>query len=106
MGILDRFRSTGKNTADNDEIRKSDQDALRLIEEGHAHESNGRMDDAINCYLDAMRRAPELARAHLNHGNALLKKGNLNGALAAFKTAIKLKPDYAGAYYNIGNACW
>jgi len=58
----------------------------------------------MQCYLKAIRLAPNPARAHLNHGNVLLLKGDLSGALDAFNTAIKHKPGYAGAYYNIGNA--
>ncbi|MDO8264225.1 MAG: tetratricopeptide repeat protein [Gallionella sp.] len=105
MGILDRFRSAGQTAdAGNNKADTHEQDALRLIDAGHAHEANGRIDEAMQCYLDAIRLAPSLARAHLNHGNILLAKGDLKGALAAFRTAIEHKPDYAGAYYNMGNA--
>ena len=106
MGIFDRFRSTRPAVAD---IRQTklgalEQDATRLIEEGHILEAEGRLDEAMQCYLDAIQMAPNPARAHLNLGNVLLLKGDLPGALDAFRTAIKHKPDYAGAYYNIGNA--
>src|SRR5450756_2172244 len=102
MGIFDRFRSTGQAVANSDGNRKgtSEQDATRLIEEGHALEAEGRLDEAMQCYLDAIRLASNPARAHLNLGNALLLKGDLKGALDAFQAAIKYKPDYAGAYYN------
>ncbi len=105
MGISNRFRSSGQPTDDSKiEADIFEQDALRLIEEGHALEAEGRNDEAMQRYLDAIRLAPNPARAHLNHGNVLLLKGDLDGALDAFRTAIKHKPDYAGAYYNIGNA--
>jgi len=105
MGILDRFRSAGKAA---DDSRKkagtSEQDAMHLIDEGHIHEADGRIDEAMQCYLDAIRRAPKLARAHHNYGNALLAKGDLKGALDAFKTAIKLEPDYAQVHCSMGVA--
>jgi tetratricopeptide (TPR) repeat protein len=106
MGIFDRFRSTGQAVANSDGNRKgtSEQDATRLIEEGHVLEAEGRLDEAMQRYLDAIHLAPNPARAHLNRGNILLLQGDLNGALDAFRTAIKHQPDYAGAYYNIGNA--
>src|SRR5450759_3935499 len=106
MGIFDRFRSVGQATADSSasKVNTSEQDALRLIDEGHVLEAQGRLDEAMQRYLDAIRLAPNPARAHLNLGNVLLLKGDLPGALEAFRTAIKHKPDYAGAYYNIGNA--
>jgi len=105
MGIFDRFRSA-RPVADtgNNKTGTSDQDAIRLIEAGHVLEAEGRLDEAMQRYMDAIRLAPNPARAHLNRGNVLLLKGDLPSALDAFNTAIKHKPDYAGAYYNIGNA--
>ncbi len=106
MGLFDRFRSAGQVVADSSasKANTSEQDALRLIEQGHALEAEGRLDEAMQCYLNAIRLAPNPARAHLNRGNILLLKGDLPAALDAFRTAIQYKPDYAGAYYNIGNA--
>jgi tetratricopeptide (TPR) repeat protein len=106
MGIFDRFRSTGQALADDSgsKVGTSEQDALRLIDEGHILEAEGRIEEAMQRYLNAIRLAPNPARAHLNHGNILLAKGDLKGALDAFRTAIKHNPDYAGAYYNMGNA--
>ena len=75
-----------------------------MIEEGHALEAEGKPDEALQRYLDAIQLASNPARALLNRGNILLLKGDLPGALDAFNAAIKHKPDYAGAYYNIGNA--
>jgi len=94
MGLFDRFRTTAP----------SGQDATRLIEQGHALEAQGKLDEAMLCYLEAIRLAPNPARGHLNRGNVLLLQGDLQGALDAFRTALEYQPDYAGAYYNIGNA--
>ena len=106
MGLFDRSRSTGQAVMESSMGKTAIpyQDATSLIEQGHVLESQGRLDEAMQCYLEAIALTPDLARAHLNHGNVLLLKGNLNGALDAFRTAIRHKPDYAGAYYNIGNA--
>jgi protein O-GlcNAc transferase len=106
MGLFDRLHPTGQAAADSGDSKAdtAGQDATRLIDEGHVLEAEGRLDEAMQCYLDAIRLAPNPARAHLNRGNILLLKGDLQGALDAFGTAIKHKPDYAGAYYNIGNA--
>ncbi|MEO7621696.1 MAG: tetratricopeptide repeat protein, partial [Gallionella sp.] len=106
MGIFDRLRTTAPAVTNSDENRTdtTDQDATRLIDQGHVLEAVGKLDEALQCYLDAIRLAPNPARAHLNHGNILLLKGDLDGALDAFRAAIKHKPGYAGAYYNMGNA--
>jgi protein O-GlcNAc transferase len=105
MGIFNRVRPAGHTVIKGgSKMSISEQDATRLIEKGHILEAENRFDEAMQCYLGAIRLAPNLARAHLNHGNVLLLKGDLPSALDAFRTAIKYKPDYAGAYYNIGNA--
>ena len=104
MGIFDRFRTTAPSGTNGVKPDTSEQDTTRLIDEGHVLEAEGKLDKAMQRYLDAIRLAPNPARAHLNRGNILLLQGDLQGALDAFRTAIKYKPDYAGAYYNIGNA--
>ncbi len=106
MGIFDRLRATGPTVANGSGNRTeaSEQEATHSIEEGHVLEAEGKLAEAMQCYLHAIQLAPNPARAHLNRGNVLLLQGDLPGALEAFRTAIEHKPDYAGAYYNIGNA--
>jgi tetratricopeptide (TPR) repeat protein len=106
MRIFNRFGFSSPAASDSNigNANISEQDATRLIGEGQALEVNGYLDEAMQCYLNAVQLAPNPARAHLNLGNVLLLKGDFKGALDAFNTAIKHKPDYAGAYYNIGNA--
>ncbi len=101
MGLFDRLRSAAPPPGKPD---TSGQDATRLIDQGHALEAQGKLDEAMQCYREAIRLAPNPARGHLNRGNVLLLQGDLDGALDAFRTALELQPDYAGAYYNIGNA--
>jgi len=104
MGLFDRFRSAAPSRTDDGKPDTAEQDATRLIDRGHALEAQGKLDEAMQCYLDAIRLAPNPARGHLNRGNVLLLQGDLDGALKAFHTALEHQPDYAGAYYNIGNA--
>jgi len=104
MGIFDRFRTATSSGTNGIKPGTSGQDATRLIDEGHVLEAEGKLDEAMQHYLDAIQLAPNPARGHLNRGNVLLLQGDLKGALDAFRTALKHQPDYAGAYYNIGNA--
>ena len=104
MGIFDRFRSAAPSRTRDGKPDTAEQDATRLIEQGHALEAQGKLDEAMQCYLEAIRLAPNPARGHLNRGNVLLLQGDLQGALDAFRTALVHQPDYAGAYYNTGNA--
>jgi protein O-GlcNAc transferase len=104
MGLFDRFRSAAPSRTGEGKPDTSGQDATRLIDKGHALEAEGKLDEAMQCYLEAIRLAPNPARGHLNRGNVLLLQGDLDGALDAFRTALDHQPDYAGAHYNIGNA--
>jgi len=105
MGLFDRFRSAGRVPVGSSESKPdtSEQDALRLIDEGNAIEDEGRIEEAMQRYEAAILLAPNLARAHLNRGNILSAMEDMEGALDAYNTAIKYNPDYAGAYYNLGN---
>ena len=66
MGIFDRFRSTGQALPDDSgsKVGTSEQDALRLIDEGHILEAEGWIEEAMQRYLSAIRLAPNPARAH------------------------------------------
>jgi predicted O-linked N-acetylglucosamine transferase (SPINDLY family) len=79
-------------------------DAARLVDEGNALEDAGRIEEAMQCYLGAIRRMPSLARAHLNYGNALLASGDVQAAIAAYAAALAHDPNSAAAHYNLGNA--
>ncbi len=106
MGLFDRFRSAGPAPVGSSENKPdtSEQDALRLVDEGNAIEDEGRIEAAMQRYEAALLLVPNLARAHLNRGNILSIMGNVEGALEAYSIAIQCNPDYAGAYYNLGNA--
>lgn len=62
MGIFDRFRATALSGTNGGKPDKSGQDATRLIDEGHVLEAEGKLDEAMQRYLDAIRLAPNPAR--------------------------------------------
>ena len=107
MGLFDRFRSAGPKpeTTSGRAAPAADADAAQhLIAEGNALEDKGRFREALGRYDAAIRRAPDVARAHLNRGNALLALGDADAATAAYATALLRDPGYAAAHYNLGNA--
>ena len=65
---------------------------------------NGRIDEAIDQYQEAIRVKPDDTEAHYNLGDAFYRKGQMDAAISQFQEAIRLKPDFAEAYYNLGNA--
>ena len=74
MGFFDRFRSASKTTASSHPVgaEASDENSMRMIDEGNALESAGKIDEAMQCYETASQLTPNLARAHLNRGNIYL----------------------------------
>ena len=64
--------------------------------------SQGKLDEAIAAYREAIRLKPDYAEAHSNLGIALAGQGKLDEAIAEYREAIRLKPDYAAAHNNLG----
>jgi tetratricopeptide (TPR) repeat protein len=65
---------------------------------GRAYASQGKYDQAIEDYNEAIRRGPDYGPAFNNRGNAYLDKGDYDRAIADFSTAIGLKPSYVFEY--------
>ena len=71
---------------------------------GNALGDQGRWDEAIAAYRQALVLKGDFAEAHCNLGKVLREKGELGEAVAACRRAIALKADFAEAHYNLGNA--
>ena len=69
---------------------------------GNALEDQGRLDEAIAHYTEALRIDPGLADSYNNIGLALTKLGKSDEATTNFLKAIKISPNYAAAHYNLG----
>ena len=102
MGLLDRLR--GKAAAADAPQAAPEHDASHCIAAGNALEDQGRPGDALPLYDEAVRLAPDLARAHLNRGNALLATNDAAAAVEAYERVLALEPDLAAAHFNLGNA--
>lgn len=105
MGLINRLISTlrSSNNHTKSDSHEQVEYAERLIEQGNTQEDNGDIAGAMRYYEEAVKLAPNLARAHLNRGNVFQAQNQLDMALIAYNIAANLKPDYAGAYFNIGN---
>jgi len=70
---------------------------------GFALVDQGRVDEGIAQYREAIRCEPTYAGTHNNLGIALMKTGQTDAAIAEYKEAIRLSPSYSEVYYNWGN---
>lgn len=66
----------------------------------------GKLDDSIAQYREAILLSPDSAPAHFDLGNELMKKHDPEGAIHQYREALGLKPDDPDAYYALGTALY
>jgi tetratricopeptide (TPR) repeat protein len=85
-------------------VKKSPNKARVHVAFGLALFKEGKIDDAINHYKQAIRIAPDYSLPFNNLGNAYVKSGQYQQAIEDYNEAIRLNPDYAEAYNNRGTS--
>ena len=78
--------------------------AVALHNLGFAFENQGKLEEAIVWYRQALELNPEAAATHYNLGRALAIQGKLEEAIAECREAIRIKPDEVGAHNILGIA--
>ena len=63
----------------------------------------GRVDEAMAHYEEALRIAPNYLTARMNYGNALIAQGRWHEALAQFQMAADANRGFAPVFTNLGN---
>jgi len=71
---------------------------------GNILQDEGKVDDAIFMYNQAIAVDEKNYKAHYNLGNLYLEQDKPNLAIDEFKKVTKYKPDFAFGYYNLGCA--
>ena len=64
----------------------------------------GRLDDAIVQYEEALAINPDYGEALNNLGVVLFARGDLEGAIAKYRKAVEVRPDFAEARNSLGAA--
>jgi tetratricopeptide (TPR) repeat protein len=83
------------------------EDALsnnNYLEEGNEYVKNGKYDEAIFYYTEALKTTADVALMHYNLGVVYGKKGMWDKAIAEYETVLELLPGDADTYYNLGIA--
>jgi protein O-GlcNAc transferase len=62
--------------------------------------SQGKLEEAIECYEAAIGKNPESFKVYFNLGNAYQIQGKSNEAISCYEKALDLKPDSVEALYN------
>lgn len=71
---------------------------------GFFWQQQGRLDDAIGAYQQALARAPGDATVDANLGNVYRAKGNMEAAAEYFGRSVALRPDDAELHCDLGDA--
>ncbi|EGK87561.1 tetratricopeptide repeat protein [Microcoleus vaginatus] len=66
--------------------------------------SQGKRDEAIECYEKAIAIKPDWAEAYGNIGSVRSQQGNLDAAIAYYQKAVALKPQLEVLHFNIANS--
>jgi tetratricopeptide (TPR) repeat protein len=74
------------------------------IDLGNRHFIEGRLDQAIDCYLQAIGAEPDQMDAHHNLCAVLMAQGQFQAAIAHYEQILEFKPDYARAYAGLARA--
>jgi len=64
----------------------------------------GRTDEAIEHFHEALRIKPDFERAHYNLGIALLEQGKIDEAIAQFRETLRIAPDFSQARTHLDRA--
>ena len=78
---------------------------MRYNNMGMALYDQGRFNEAVESYQNAVKLEPDFADAHYNLGNALKQVGNLKQAIESYKASLAINPnDTEVMDVNCGNA--
>lgn len=77
---------------------------IQLNNLGLLLEKEGRYDEAVSNYMEALRIRPGYAPAQNNLGSALMRRGDLDQAIVQLEEAVKTHPSYGEAHNNLGIA--
>jgi len=79
-------------------------EAWELSNKGFSLENVGILQEAIDCYHQALKLNPNLVWAHNNLGSAYAAQGKPDEAVREYREALSINPNDAMAHYNLGNA--
>jgi len=73
-----------------------------LVKKGYAYMQSGKLDDAKDCFMQALENAPEASDAAKGLAQVFIKKGEVEEGASYFKELIKKDPQNAVAHFGLG----
>ncbi|MGD9022958.1 MAG: tetratricopeptide repeat protein, partial [Deltaproteobacteria bacterium] len=87
-----------------DTITRNPQCWMANYNMGHSLQREGRIEESMAYYRQALRIQPDNPDPLNNMGNMLLEQGRIEEAISQFREALRIRPEFAEAHYNLGNA--
>ncbi len=73
-----------------------------LMDFGNVLQKQGKLEESIGLYQQALRFKPDFADAYYNMGSVLQRQGNLEEAIKSYQQVLKFKPSLAQVYNQLG----
>jgi tetratricopeptide (TPR) repeat protein len=83
---------------------ESEPEPYLLSNLGLALANQGRIEEAMARYSEALRIVPDYPEAHNSLGAALARQGRIDEAVAQYSEALRIKPNFPEAHNNLGAA--
>ncbi len=85
-----------------DTLAKNPRSWLACCNLGVTLAAQGKLEEAVRLYRQALELQPNAVEAHQNLGNELAAQGKLDEAVRHFERALQLQPNYPEAHNNLG----
>ncbi|WP_413167413.1 tetratricopeptide repeat protein [Capilliphycus salinus ALCB114379] len=66
-------------------------------------QKQGKLEESLELYQQALRIKPDFADAYYNQGHLLWTQGKLEAAIESYQQALKFQPSFAQAYHALAN---
>ncbi len=76
---------------------------LVLLDFGTVLEKQGKLDEAVELYQQALRVQPDFIQAHFYLANTFTKQGKLDEAVELYQQALRIQPDFIQAHFYLAN---
>jgi len=91
-----------RETLYRDTIAKNEQCWMAYNNLGVELDKQGRLEEAVECFLKALQIKPDYVDAHYSLGVVLEKQDRKEAAMDHYLQALRINPNYVRAQYNIG----
>jgi tetratricopeptide (TPR) repeat protein len=103
-GAGKRARAAAGSRQSRTQPKEADEKARALLEEGQRRADEGKWDEALQAYRQALAIDPRYGDAYIGMGDAYMSSGKYKEGFAAYEQAISVAPWNPDAHYSLGAA--